>query len=146
MQSDGYEAYPAYVRTHPGVAWVGCWAHARRKFFDAMGTAPRSASFILRLIGQLYRYEQHWTQAGGCGPALRAALRCGHFGLTLNLLKKSTERLRARSLPQSPLGQACGYLLNHWTPLTAHLQHGQTQLDTNAIEEKGKGSSFVYCG
>ena len=134
LQSDGYEAYPAYVRTHPGVAWVGCWAHARRKFFDAMGTAPRSANFILRLIGQLYHYEQHWTQAGGHGPALRAALRCGHFGLTVGLLKKSTELLRARSLPQSPLGLACGYLLNHWEPLTAHLQHGQTQLDTNAIE------------
>ncbi|MEN9635031.1 MAG: hypothetical protein RL077_3435 [Verrucomicrobiota bacterium] len=134
LQSDGYEAYPAYARAHPGVAWVGCWAHARRKLFDAMGTAPRSANFILRLIGQLYHYEQQWTQAGVRGPALRAALRCGHFGLTLVLLKKSAELLRARSLPQSPLGQACGYLLNHWVPLTAHLQHGQTQLDTNAIE------------
>jgi transposase len=27
LQSDGYEAYPAYVRTRPAVAWVGCWAH-----------------------------------------------------------------------------------------------------------------------
>ena len=142
LQSDGYEAYPAYVRTHPGVAWVGCWAHARRKFFDAMGTAPRSANFILRLIGQLYHYEQQWTQAGARGPALRAALRCGHFGLTLALLKKSTERLRARSLPQSPLGQACGYLLNHWAPLIAHLQHGQTQLDTNAIENAIRPSAL----
>jgi len=142
LQSDGYEAYPAYVRTHPGVVWVGCWAHARRKFFDAIGTAPQSAHFILQLIGQLYHYEQQWTQAGVRGPTLRAALRCGHFGFTLSLLKKSTELLRERSLPQSPLGQACGYLLNHWTPLTAHLQHGQTQLDTNAIENAIRPSAL----
>jgi transposase len=32
LQSDGYEAYPSYVRTRPKVVWVGCWAHARRKF------------------------------------------------------------------------------------------------------------------
>ena len=35
IQSDGYEAYAAYARTHPTVAWVGCWAHARRRFFEA---------------------------------------------------------------------------------------------------------------
>ena len=42
--------------------------------------------------------------------------------------------LRARVLPKSGLGQACAYLLGHWAPLTAHLRHGQTRLDTNWIE------------
>ena len=37
-------------------------------------------------------------------------------------------------LPRSQLGQACAYLLGHWAPLTAHLAHGRTQLDTNAVE------------
>lgn len=32
LQSDGYEAYAAYERAQPKVAWVGCWAHAQRKF------------------------------------------------------------------------------------------------------------------
>jgi hypothetical protein len=40
LHSDGYEAYPAYVRTHPGVIWLGCWAHARRKFHEALAEAP----------------------------------------------------------------------------------------------------------
>src|ERR1035437_4739699 len=35
LQSDGYEAYAAYARLHPAVIWVGCWAHARRYFFEA---------------------------------------------------------------------------------------------------------------
>jgi transposase len=37
-------------------------------------------------------------------------------------------------LPKSGLGQACAYLLGHWTPLTAHLRHSYTRLDTNAVE------------
>jgi transposase len=142
LQSDGYEAYPAYVRAHPDVVWVGCWAHARRKFFDALGTAPHAANFILRLIGQLYHYEQIWTAAGVRDPVVRANLRSAHFGLTLQLLAKSVAKLRTRSLPQSPLGQACDYLLNHWAPLTAHLEHGQTQLDTNALENAIRPSAL----
>jgi transposase len=131
LQTDGYEAYPAYVRLHPGVVWLGCWAHARRHFHEALAEAPTRAGFVLRLIGQLYHYEATWRSAG---PALRAALRQGHFGPTLSLLKQAAQRLQALSLPRSLLGQACAYLLGHWAPLTAHLQHGRTQLDTNVVE------------
>lgn len=131
LQTDGYEAYPAYVRAHPGVVWLGCWAHARRQFHDALPEAPARAGFVLRLIGQLYHYESAWREAG---PALRAALRRGHFGPTLSLLRKTAQRLQQLALPRSQLGQACAYLLGHWEPLTAHLAHGSTQLDTNAVE------------
>ncbi|MBI5768080.1 MAG: transposase [Verrucomicrobia bacterium] len=89
------------------------------------------AGFVLRLIGALYHYEAPWRTAG---PRLRAALRQGHFGLTLTLLKQTAQRLQALTLPRSLLGQACAYLLGHWAPLTAHLAHGRTQLDTNAVE------------
>lgn len=131
LHSDGYEAYPAYVRAHPGVTWLGCWAHARRKFHEALAEAPARAGFVLRLIGQLYHYESQWRAAG---PALRAARRQGHFGLTLALLRKSVQRLQQLALPRSRLGEACAYLLGHWQPLIAHLHHGRTQLDTNAVE------------
>lgn len=131
LHSDGYEAYPAYVRAHPGVTWLGCWAHARRKFHEALAEAPTRAGFVLRLIGQLYHYESQWRQAG---PALRAARRQGHFGLTFALLRKCAQRLQQLALPRSRLGEACAYLLGHWEPLTAHLQHGRSQLDTNAVE------------
>lgn len=42
--------------------------------------------------------------------------------------------VQQRVLPRSGLGQACAYLLGHWAPLTAHLRHSQTRLDTNAVE------------
>jgi transposase len=134
LQSDGYEAYAAYVQKHSGVVWAGCWAHARRGFHEALAEAPARAAFVLRLIGQLYQYERQWDQAGHTGPALRSALRTSHFAPTLHLLKRTAEGLGALVLPRSLLGQACAYLLNHWTPLTAHLAHGQTRLDTNVVE------------
>ena len=142
LQSDGYEAYAAYARAHPGVTWVGCWAHARRGFHEALAEAPQRAGFVLRLIAHLYRYERQWHEAGCTGPALRAAARGSQFALTLALLKKTAQRLRALVLPQSLLGQACGYLLNQWAPLTAHVCHGQTRLDNNAIENAIRPSAL----
>jgi transposase len=139
LQSDGYEAYPAYVRAHPGVVWLGCWAHTRRKFHEALAEAPVRAGFVLRLIGHLYHFESQWQRAG---PRLRAALRQGHLGPTLSLLKKSAQKLQRLCLPRSQLGMACSYLLGHWTPLTAHLEHGRTQIDTNAVENAIRPSAL----
>jgi len=139
LQSDGYEAYPAFVKERPAVTWLGCWAHARRYFHEALGEAPARAGFVLRLIGHLYQYERQWTQAG---PALRAARRQGHFGLTLALLRQTAQRLAALTLPQSLLGKACAYLLHHWAPLSAHLQHGRSRLDNNALENAIRPSAL----
>ncbi len=63
LQSDGYEAYPAHAREHADVQWVGCWAHARRKFFEAVAERPKTAERILQLIAQLYRHERAWDEA-----------------------------------------------------------------------------------
>lgn len=132
LQSDGYEAYAAYARTHPGVEWAGCWAHARRRFFEAAAERPRTAERVLHLIGQFYALEREWDDLH-VGER-RAALRQTHFAQPLARLRRLATALQARVLPKSGLGQACAYLLGHWAPLTAHLRHSQTRLDTNAVE------------
>jgi transposase len=132
LQSDGYEAYAAYVRTHTDVEWVGCWAHARRRFFESQTERPKTAQRVLQLIGQLYALEQKWDE-GKVGEE-RAALRQKHFAQPLARLRRLVSALQLRVLPKSGLGQACAYLLGHWQPLTAHLRHSQTRLDTNAVE------------
>jgi transposase len=142
LQSDGYEAYAAYARAHEGVTWVGCWAHARRKFFEAQAESPQRTALVLRLIGHLYRYEREWDQAKATGPALRATLRQSQFALTLKLLKRIARHLSGKVLPRSLLGQACTYLLNQWEPLTAHLRHGQTRIDNNLVENAIRPSAI----
>ena len=141
LQSDGYEAYPAYVRTRPAVAWVGCWAHARRKFFEAKDERPVDALRVLELIAQLYRFESQWDEAK-VGDR-RAALRQEHFARPLAELKTLVQELLAGPvLPQSGLGKACAYLLGHWAPLTAHLNYSHTALDTNAVENAIRPSAI----
>ena len=141
LQSDGYEAYPAYARTRPAVAWVGCWAHARRKFFEAASERRADATRALELIAALYRLEAQWDEQNV--GAQRAALRQEHFPRPLAELKTLAQELLAGPvLPRSGLGQACAYLLSHWAPLTAHLHYSHTALDTNAVENAIRPSAI----
>jgi hypothetical protein len=86
LQSDGYEAYASYARRHEGVVWVGCWAHARRKFFEAQKDNPKIARVALKLIGRLYAWERTWDQAGVTQAQARADLRAQHFARPLRWL------------------------------------------------------------
>ena len=133
LQSDGYEAYASYAETRPEVTWVTCWAHARRKYFEAQAESPKAVRVALKLIARLYRLEREWDE-GAVEPERRSVLRKTHFARSLRWLRALALQLRERMRPQSLLGKASNYLLGHWGPLTAHLDHGQTKLDTNIVE------------
>ena len=141
LQSDGYGAYEAYVREHPGVTWVGCWAHARRKFFEAQAEHPKAVRLILRIIGWLYECEQCWDEHH-LSVRKRQEHRRRHYTRPLYWLHKLALGLRERVLPKSALGKACDYLLGHWEPLTRHLEHGQTRLDNNLVENAIRPSAI----
>lgn len=135
LQSDGYDAYASYARSHPAVAWLGCWAHARRYFFEAQSDHPRVAKAALRLIGRMYRREREWDEQK-LEPAERTRERAKPEGLarTMTSLHRLALRVRQTVRPKSTLGKACDYLLSQWAPLVAHLQHGQSRLDNNLVE------------
>ena len=81
LQSDAYAAYPSFARERDGVVWLGCWAHARRYWVEAMSESPKAVNLVLRLIGELYLREREWD-AANVGAA-RAALRQEHFARPL---------------------------------------------------------------
>jgi transposase len=139
LQADGYEAYDAHASTHPDVVRVGCWAHARRKFFEAQAEAPKATRVALKLIGRLYRLEREWDELDDAAqrprdPIERAQLRTKHFARSLSWLHALALSLRTRHRPKSGLGQAAGYLLSQWPSLERHVEHGQTRLDNNLVE------------
>ena len=82
LHTDAYPAYASFARENPGVELAGCWAHSRRRFTDALKEAPVQASFVLRLIGQLYHLEKQWDDAGWTEPAQRVHLRTHLAALT----------------------------------------------------------------
>jgi hypothetical protein len=57
-------------------------------------------------------------------------------------LRRVTEGLGRQALPQSNLGKACTYLLNNWDVLTAHVNHANTRLDNNLVENAIRPSAI----
>jgi transposase len=140
LQSDQYGAYASHERQTPGIVRVGCWAHARRKFHEALDERPKAARLVLKVIGRLYRLEAQWDEAN-VGDQ-RAALRQTHFARPLHWLRRLATGLARQALPQSQLGKACQYLLNHWDVLVAHQQHAVTRLDNNLVENAIRPSAL----
>jgi transposase len=141
LQSDMYGAYESYAKEHKEIIWVGCWAHARRKFFEAERENPKAVRLILRIIGWLYECEALWDE-NKLTASNRKRHRKKHYTRKLYWLKKVALGLRERVLPKSDLGKACNYLLKYWDTLTRHLEHGETRLDNNLIENSIRPSAI----
>jgi len=141
LQSDAWGAYESYARNHPEVTWVGCWAHARRKFFEAESENPKAVRFVLRIIGWLYECEARWDE-NNLTVSNRRRHRQKHYPRPLYWLRKVATGLREKARPKSGLGKACDYLLRHWIPLTKHLDCGETRLDNNLVENAIRPSAI----
>jgi transposase len=133
LQCDGYSGYPAFAKDKSGVQLFGCWAHARRGFFEAREQAPVVAGWILHQIGILYGWEAELRQSRA-GPAIREARRASHSRMVVTRLKRALEKLQPRYLPKSALGQAIHYALNQWPLLERFLEHGEVEADNNLVE------------
>jgi transposase len=131
LQCDGYSAYPAFAKDK--IKLFGCWAHARRNFFEAKEQAPRVAGWILKQIGAMYQWEEQLRQSRA-GPDLRQAIRASQHRMVVERLQRALNRLQSRYLPQSLMGQAIGYALNQWPTLERFLDHGEAELDNNLVE------------
>lgn len=133
LQCDGYAAYPAFAKNKPNLKLLGCWAHARRNFFEAKEQAPGVAGWILNQIGILYGWEEELRQSRA-GPKLRESLRASHSRMVVQRLHRALNKLQSRYLPQSLMGKAIGYALNQWPALERFLEHGQAEIDNNLVE------------
>jgi transposase len=116
LQSDGYAAYGNLGSA--GLLHFGCFAHARRKFFDASKLDPKDARSVamVRAIGTLYEVEHRAREANLCAQE-REALRAKECPALLKTLKERITKTGAEVLPKSALGEACTYALNQWERL-----------------------------
>ena len=63
VQTDGYEVYESFENA-PGKRMIGCWAHVRRKFVEALDENRKYASEAIVYIGKLYKIEAEMREAG----------------------------------------------------------------------------------
>jgi transposase len=135
VQCDGYSAYRAFAAGRKAVELAGCWAHVRRKFFDALEASPRTAGWILRQIQHLYLIESRLREMKA-GPKLRLAVRVHQSRPIVERLGRALVRLKSsgRYLPQSLLGSAIDYALGQWSALQVFLADGRIEIDNNLVE------------
>jgi len=138
LQGDGYAGLNALF--DPDQDWqmvrVGCWAHARRKFYDAKQSSYKASGEALRMIQQLYEVEK---QAKGLTSDERLAMRQKHSVDLVDGFFGWCQEQRAKALPKSKLGIALGYALNQASSLRAYLSDGHLQIDNNACERSLRG-------
>jgi transposase len=132
LQSDGYAAY---AKLGPEVVHVGCMAHARRGFVNAVKLAPLDPlpREVVRLFGELYAVEEQARQAG-LGVEGRLALRQAKSMSLMAGLKTRLLEIRQQISPGSKLGQACKYALGQWSRLEEYLKDGRLEIDNNWCE------------
>ena len=134
LVSDGFEAYAAYART-TGLTHAQCWAHTRRKFFDAQTVEPERANEALEMIGALYGVEQHIRDQGLEGEQ-RHAWRQAHARPVVERffvwIDKTFETQGL--LPSSPLTKAMAYARERREALSVYLDDPDVPVDTNQLE------------
>ncbi|ULO10088.1 IS66 family transposase [Paenibacillus sp. 19GGS1-52] len=138
LHVDGYAGYHKVK----GVTLVGCWAHARRKFDEALKALPPSSDKAetaskqgLQFCNELFAIERELKDAA---PEERYNIRMERSRPILDAYLAWLKQQRSRTLPKSLLGQAIAYSMNQWEKLTAFLKDGRLELDNNRSERSIK--------
>ncbi len=134
LQADAFSGYDGiYLDSAGAIREVACWAHARRKFFDARTSSAGEASLILAMIARLYEVEDRGRLLDHAG---RQTLRQAESVPILARLRGELDRLKVRLLPKSALAGAVGYALNQWEALCRYASDGRLTIDNNAAERR----------
>jgi len=133
LQSDGYAAYEHVGG--PKIVHAGCWAHSRRKFFEALKlhSEDRIALQIVRRIDELFAIDAQ-ARAQKLNHLARHALRLEQARPLLDAIKAQIEAARAQALPASALAKAASYTLALWPKLTRFLEYPELELSNNLAE------------
>lgn len=129
---DAYTGYNA-VTGVDGRTRAGCLAHARRKFFDALGAHP-DAQFALDAIRDVYRVEHEAKEQGIARTADHLAMRRSRSKPVLDKLHAWLVERKDTFLPKSGMGTAIRYALDNWTELTRFLDDVHVPPDNNRSE------------
>ncbi len=135
LQTDGYAGYNAVV-TANGLTHVGCMAHARRKFSDAVKAQGKNkkkgiAHRGLTLIQKLYRIEK---QSRKLTTDERYVRRQKHAQPVLVEIRSWLDETLPQVPPTRTTGKALNYLNNEWSKLIAYLDDGRLEIDNNGAE------------
>lgn len=136
LQTDGYDGYSAVARRED-IIHVGCLAHARRKFDEAVKAQTTNKTGLARqgfdMIQRIYRIERE-ASARELGHAERKQLRDEKAKPLWEELRQWLGRSIGQAPPGTLTGKALGYLNTQWPRLIRYLDDGRLEADNNRAE------------
>lgn len=149
VQTDAYEAYSIY-ENKKGVLLLSCWAHARRKFTEALKEDKSGAEYALEQIGLLYGVETMATDQELDYPG-RAELRSRLAYPILCAFEKWIVNYMPKALPKGRMSQALIYTYSLFHRLSKYHLDGRYQMDNNLVENTIRPlalgrKNYLFCG
>lgn len=132
VQSDAYGAYNIY-ENKDGVLLLGCWAHVRRKFEQALDNDSERAAKALGVIGQLYALERR-VKEEELPPEQIKALRKKEAYPLICTFERWMEAQAQSVQPQSSIGKAIHYAYSIYPRLVRYVVDGRYRIDNNLAE------------
>jgi len=142
LQTDGFPGYHIFEGENSEVILLGCMAHARRKFHDALKALPKGnqkkpgmVQMAISKIAKLYAIEK---QIKRLNAEQRYLIRQEKSKPLLDDFKKWCDDKVSKTTKDSKLGIAIRYVINQWKYLTVYLEDGNLQIDNNTAEQRIK--------
>lgn len=151
IQTDGYEVYEAYEGT-PGKRMIGCWAHARRKFVEALDEDKKHASEALVYIGKLYGIEKEMQEAGLDHDAIRKRRQEESYKIIQGFENwMNSVSASGRFATKSRMGRAMVYTYTLLPRLSRYVLDGRYNIDNNGVENAIRPlaigrKNYLFCG
>jgi transposase len=132
LQCDAFPGYNGLFTNGHHLFEVGCWAHVRRKFFEAKTSDPVRGNGALLRIGELYEVER---EAKTLEAEPRYALRRERARPVLQEFYPWAVATKQAVLPKSPIGRAIDYALSNWDALCRYTEDPDLAIDNNPAEQ-----------
>ena len=149
LQCDGYDAYDQFEK-NDNITVYGCWAHARRKFVDALNENNRLATEALCFIRKIYKVESDANKAG-LNADERKEQRLKISYPTIRLFETWMKETYLKVLPNSKMGDALEYTYSLLPRLSRYVNDGRINIDNNLIENAIRPlalgrKNYLFCG
>lgn len=149
IQTDGYEVYDTYEGA-PGKRMIGCWAHVRRKFVEALDEDRRYASEAIVYISKLYKLESDMKEAGLEPDAVRERRENESYPIIQDF-EKWMDSVAGRFTPKSRMGKAIVYTYALLPRLSRYVLDGRYNIDNNGVENAIRPlalgrKNYLFCG
>ena len=149
IQSDGYQVYKRFEALD-GKLMLGCWAHARRKFDEALAENKKLATEALLQIQSLYAIEREADETGATPEQRRELRRTKAYPLLVTFEKWLYDNYTTL-LPQSRTAKAISYTYSIFPKLSRYHLNGRYRIDNNLVENAIRPlaigrKNYLFCG